>query len=70
MVRKYEPGYKYYDYEENPSLIMQESKYGKFVKLQTFNDETARLNAQILRQQKHIAKLENQLKEKEEKNDE
>lgn len=69
MVRKYEPGYKYYDYEENPSLIMQESKYGKFVKLETFNHEIARLTAQVERQKKQIAKLEEKLKQKEEKND-
>lgn len=69
MVRKYEPGYKFHDYVEEPSLIMSESKYGKFVKLDTFKNETARLNAQISRQKKQIAKLEEQLKLKEETND-
>jgi predicted RNase H-like nuclease (RuvC/YqgF family) len=69
MVRKYEPGYKFYDYEEEPSLVMQESKYGKFVKLETFNHEIARLTAQVERQKKHIANLEEKLKEKKDKND-
>lgn len=67
MVKKYEPGYKYYQYETEPSLVMQESKYGQFVKLETFNHETARLNAQIARQDNYILKLKELLKNKEEK---
>lgn len=69
MVRKYEPGYKFNEYIEEPSLIMAESKYGKFVKLDTFKHETARLNAQVARQKKQIAQLEKQIKLKEENND-
>jgi len=53
MPRKYTPEVEteYYDYDPNTyyNAVMVESKYGEWVPLKTFKDETARLQAIIER---------------------
>lgn len=63
MVKKFEPCQKYYDYEEYPSSEMREARNGKFVKLETYEHEMARMTAQINRQKAYIAKLESKVNE-------
>lgn len=63
MVKKYEPCQKYYDYEEYPTSEMREARYGKFVKLETYEHEMARMTAQINRQKEYIAALESKVTE-------
>jgi hypothetical protein len=68
MVKRYEPGQQYYQYEEDPTLVMKETQGGEWVSHETYINETHRLNNQINRQKAVIAKLQEQMKElKEEK---
>ena len=64
MPRKYKPevDVEYYDYDPTPycEAVMVESKYGEWVSLKTFEDETARLQATIKRLE---AKLRSKLDE-------
>lgn len=58
MVKRYEPCHKWYAYDNEPTLEMQESAYGEYVKLETFQHEMARLQAQIDRMRKERQHLE------------
>ena len=57
MVKRYEPCHKWYAYDNEPTLEMQESAYGEYVKLETFQHEMARLQAQIDRMRKEGQRL-------------
>lgn len=67
MPRKYNPTVKteygrgMYDGDEYHDAVMEESEHGKWVKLETYNDETARLRAQIDRLNKHVHVLQDKL---------
>ena len=58
MVKRYEPCHKWYAYDNEPTLEMQESAYGEYVKLETFQHKMARLQAQIDRMRKELRRLE------------
>lgn len=61
MPRKYEPCLEYEEYgywRDHPSAGMKESRHGEYVKLSTYKDVVASMNAQIERLKKHIKKLE------------
>lgn len=68
MPRLYKPKVKteygcgMYDGDKYHEAVMEESKYGKWVKLETFNDETARLRAQIERLNAHVRDLQEKAK--------
>lgn len=57
MVKRYEPCHKWYAYDNEPTLEMQESAYGEYVKLETFQHEMARLQAQVDRMRKEGQRL-------------
>lgn len=67
MVKKYDPeAFLEYPYCDSYSIAcskMVESRYGEWVKLKTYIDETDRLKKQIERLQNHQKKLHTKLAE-------
>ena len=57
MVKRYEPCHKWYAYDNEPTLEMQESAYGEYVKLETFKHEMSRMQAQVDRMRKEGQRL-------------
>lgn len=66
MVRRYEPyishGNCYSDWDD-PDAEMMESESGQWVKLKTFNDEIARLTAEVNRQKAKAKRFQQSLEE-------
>lgn len=57
MVKRYEPCRKWYAFDSEPELGMQEAAYGEYVKLETFEHEMARMQAQVDRMRKEGQRL-------------
>lgn len=61
MVKKFEPAHKWYQYEDEPTLVMKESSIGEYVQLETYNHEMKRKDKQIERLQDKIKEYEEKL---------
>ena len=61
MVKKFEPAHKWYQYEDEPALVMKESSSGEYVQLETYNHEMKRKDKQIERLQDKIKEYEEKL---------